>query len=171
MYSEYSAGHRRLARSRDSMLTAVDSASGLVWLALSSAFGFHVVVLVVVGVVVIVVVVIAAIGADFVQDDPDHVGPQAFEGGNRAAERLAMRASGYGHYQHTVDRYSHLQRLREAEQRRRIEDHEVVFRAGILQEHRQLRTHQIGSSPGWRTHGQNIQAGKFRRLCQCSPPG
>src|ERR1035437_3916335 len=107
MYSEYSAGHRRLARSRDSMLTAVDSASGLVWLALSSAFGFHVVVLVVVGVVVIVVVVIAAIGADFVQDDPDHVGPQAFEGGNRAAERLAMRAPGYGHHQHTVDRDSH----------------------------------------------------------------
>src|ERR1035437_2530801 len=114
----------------------------------------------------------AATGYQYqLQDDSDHVGPQAFEGGNRAAERLAMRAPGYGHHQHTVDRDSHLQWLGEAEERRRVEDHEIVFRAGILQEHRQLRAQQIGSSPGWRTHGQNIQGGKFRRLCQWTPPG
>src|ERR1019366_9702115 len=86
-----------------------------VFTTLRSAFRLHVVVLIVFRAVVIVVVVIAAIRANFVQHDSDYVRPQAFQGGDRAPQRFAVGAPGYGHYQHTVHRHCHLQRLRESQ--------------------------------------------------------
>src|SRR5579884_2289620 len=61
-----------------------------------------------------------------IQDDAEHVGAQPSERGQYTAYSLALGFAGATDYQHAVNDRRDLQRLREPEQRRRVDNHQVV---------------------------------------------
>src|ERR1035438_8660463 len=88
-------------------------------------------------VVAVVVVSVAHILAHLIQRYPDHIRFRALQAAQYAGDSVAVGLPGEGNHHHTIHNRGHLEGLGETEQRRRVDDDQVVvlFGLGRSEEH------------------------------------
>ena len=79
-------------------------------------------------IVIVVVVAFAQIAVHFVEHQANGLGANAVERREHGRDGLARGPPGARHHQHAVHRRGHLQRLGETQQRRRVDNHQVIAR-------------------------------------------
>src|ERR1022692_8492 len=115
-------------------------------------------------VAVVVVISVAHVLSHLVQHQPYNVSAHTLQGGECGTHGVAVGLAGQGDDHYAVHSRGHLQGLREAQDRRSVDDDQVVVRGGFLQDMRETGADEVGGATAGEATWQNVEVGEFHEF-------